>query len=259
MELLAQLSWFDLVIILVLAAAVFVGFTQGMIRYALNARGGGGRVRARLAAQGPDRRPARLLERVHAAKVGSCSIFVAPLLRLRDRRLLRHPRASTAARGCRSCDSSTSSAGRSSGCCSWPWSSRFQLVVYDSVLPRVPARPAAGLPAYYDALNDSVIVEFFRETVIPTAGLPGPSVRPGRDRPPSFRRDAGRRPTSPPALDRTWFDRPAARRSRAICSARGWSTTAEGPVGGRIVEVEAYAARRTSRRTRLAAGRRGTR
>ena len=37
MDLLAQLSWFDLVIIGILAAGVFAGFTQGMIRYVLNA------------------------------------------------------------------------------------------------------------------------------------------------------------------------------------------------------------------------------
>lgn len=36
MEVLTQLSWLDLVIILLLAVGVFVGFTQGAIRYALN-------------------------------------------------------------------------------------------------------------------------------------------------------------------------------------------------------------------------------
>lgn len=36
MELLTQLSWVDLAIITVLAVGVFVGFTQGMIRYILN-------------------------------------------------------------------------------------------------------------------------------------------------------------------------------------------------------------------------------
>src|SRR5918998_4401050 len=36
-ELLARLSWVDLVIILVLAIGVFAGFMQGMIRYVLNA------------------------------------------------------------------------------------------------------------------------------------------------------------------------------------------------------------------------------
>lgn len=36
METLTQLSWLDLVVIGLLAAGVFVGFTQGAIRYALN-------------------------------------------------------------------------------------------------------------------------------------------------------------------------------------------------------------------------------
>ena len=36
MELLSQLTWVDLAIIFILAAGVFVGFTQGMIRYLLN-------------------------------------------------------------------------------------------------------------------------------------------------------------------------------------------------------------------------------
>ena len=37
MELLSRLSWVDLLIIGVLAGGVFAGFTQGMIRYVLNA------------------------------------------------------------------------------------------------------------------------------------------------------------------------------------------------------------------------------
>ena len=37
MEVFVQLSWIDLVIIGILAGGVFAGFTQGMIRYVLNA------------------------------------------------------------------------------------------------------------------------------------------------------------------------------------------------------------------------------
>ena len=37
MELLARLSWVDLAILLILAFAIFIGFTQGIIRYVLNA------------------------------------------------------------------------------------------------------------------------------------------------------------------------------------------------------------------------------
>ena len=36
MELLSQLTWVDLALIFILAAGVFIGFTQGMIRYLLN-------------------------------------------------------------------------------------------------------------------------------------------------------------------------------------------------------------------------------
>ena len=36
MDLIAQLTWFDLVIIVALVVGVFAGFTQGMIRYVLN-------------------------------------------------------------------------------------------------------------------------------------------------------------------------------------------------------------------------------
>lgn len=36
MDLLGQLSWFDLVIIVLLVVGVFAGFTQGMIRYLFN-------------------------------------------------------------------------------------------------------------------------------------------------------------------------------------------------------------------------------
>lgn len=37
MDLLARLSWIDLAILLILAFAIFIGFTQGIIRYLLNA------------------------------------------------------------------------------------------------------------------------------------------------------------------------------------------------------------------------------
>lgn len=37
MELLSQLTWVDLAVIAILAVAVFLGFTQGMVRYILNA------------------------------------------------------------------------------------------------------------------------------------------------------------------------------------------------------------------------------
>jgi DNA-3-methyladenine glycosylase len=46
---------------------------------------------------------------------------------------------------------------------------------------------------------------------------------------------------SPPALDRSWFDRPALAVARDILGMRLVHHSADGAVGGRIVEVEAYA------------------
>jgi hypothetical protein len=46
----------------------------------------------------------------------------------------------------------------------------FQVVVLDSFF--MEGNDTGGwVAAYYDALNGSLIVEFFRETVIPTAGF----------------------------------------------------------------------------------------
>ena len=36
MDLLSKLNWIDLVVIIVLAAGVFMGYTQGIIRYVLS-------------------------------------------------------------------------------------------------------------------------------------------------------------------------------------------------------------------------------
>lgn len=43
-----------------------------------------------------------------------------------------------------------------------------------------------------------------------------------------------------PSLDRAWFDRPAADLARSLLGARLVHDAPDGPVGGRIVEVEAY-------------------
>jgi DNA-3-methyladenine glycosylase len=48
-------------------------------------------------------------------------------------------------------------------------------------------------------------------------------------------------PAGPPAaLERAWFDRPSAELAPELLGARLVHRTAEGPIGGRIVEVEAY-------------------
>ena len=48
-------------------------------------------------------------------------------------------------------------------------------------------------------------------------------------------------PAGPPAaIERAWFDRPSAELAPELLGARLVHRTAEGPIGGRIVEVEAY-------------------
>lgn len=47
-------------------------------------------------------------------------------------------------------------------------------------------------------------------------------------------------PVAPAALERSWFDRPAEVLARELLGARLVADTADGSVGGRIVEVEAY-------------------
>ena len=47
-------------------------------------------------------------------------------------------------------------------------------------------------------------------------------------------------PRSSPALEREWFDRPAADLARDLLGSRLVHDSADGRVGGRIVEVEAY-------------------
>ena len=51
---------------------------------------------------------------------------------------------------------------------------------------------------------------------------------------------AARLPAAPVRLDRTWFDRPAAALALDLLGARLIHDAADGLVGGRIVEVEAY-------------------
>ncbi|HEX5395535.1 MAG TPA: hypothetical protein VFX74_00425, partial [Candidatus Limnocylindria bacterium] len=50
----------------------------------------------------------------------------------------------------------------------------FQLIVFDSLFRPFVALPVGevgGLKGYYDAMNSSLLVGFFRDTIIPTAGF----------------------------------------------------------------------------------------
>lgn len=168
MELLTQLSWVDLAIIVLLAIGVFVGFTQGMIRYVLNAVVV--LVAFVLAAQlkGPI---VGLLGFWTAFSPGGRELLVFILLFIglviagwfTIRALYRRTRLPVA----RQIDEL---GGALFGLLFVALLISFHLVVYDSFF-LAGGRTSGWVGGYYDALNDSLIIEFFRETLIPTAGF----------------------------------------------------------------------------------------
>ena len=168
MELLAELSWFDLVIIGLLAAGVFVGFTQGMIRYVLNAVAVV--VAFILASQLKD--PIfDLLRFWNAFTPAGRELLVFWVLFagftiagwFAIRALYRRTRLPIA----RQLDEI---GGAIFGLVFVALLLTFQLVVLDSFF--LEGNETGGwVAAYYDALNSSLIVQFLREVVIPTAGF----------------------------------------------------------------------------------------
>ncbi len=167
MEVLAQLSWIDLVIIGLLAGGVFVGFTQGMIRYVLNTL-------------------AVILAFVLAAQLKS------PLIDLlgfwtaftpEGRELLvfvllffgfvigawfviRAVYRRTRLPIVKQLDEL---GGAIFGLLFAALVLTFHLVVYDSFF-RGGGETGGWVASYYELLNDSLIIAFFRETIIPVAG-----------------------------------------------------------------------------------------
>ena len=168
MELVAELSWFDLVIIGLLAAGVFVGFTQGMIRYVLNAVAV--IVAFVLAAQLKD--PVFDLLRFWGAFTAAgrellifwvlfAGFTIAGWFVIRA--LYRRTRLPIV----RQLDEI---GGAIFGLIFVALVLTFQLVVLDSFF--LTGNDTGGwVAALYDALNSSLIVEFLREVVIPTAGF----------------------------------------------------------------------------------------
>jgi len=167
-ELLAELSWFDLVIIGLLAVGVFVGFTQGMIRYVLNAVAV--IVAFILASQLRD--PIFDLLRFWNAFTPEgrellifAILFVVFVLAgwFAIRALYRRTRLPIIKQ-------LDEIGGAIFGLIFAALVISFQLVVFDSFF--LEGNDTGGwVAAYYDALNSSLIIEFFRETVIPTAGF----------------------------------------------------------------------------------------
>lgn len=168
MEVLAQLSWVDLAIIGILAGGVFAGFTQGMIRYVLNAIAV--LVAFVLAAQlkGPI---IDLLGFWTAFTPEGRELLVFVILFFGFviagwfviRALYRRTRLPIV----RQLDEI---GGAIFGLLFAAMVIAFQLVVYDSFF-RGGGETGGWVAGYYDALNSSLIIAFFRETLIPTAGF----------------------------------------------------------------------------------------
>ncbi|MGI8658241.1 MAG: CvpA family protein [Candidatus Limnocylindria bacterium] len=167
MEFLARLGWFDLVIILVLAGAVFAGFTQGMIRYVLNSVAVV--VAFILASQlrGPI---VDLLGFWQAFTRDGRELLIFVLLFFgfviagffAIRAFYRRTRLPVA----RQIDEI---GGAIFGLVFAALVLTFQMLVFDSFF-RTGGTTGGWVASYYGALNDSLIIEFFRETLIPIAG-----------------------------------------------------------------------------------------
>lgn len=168
MELLAQLNWIDLAVIVVLAAGVFIGFTQGAIRYLLNCIAV--LIAFVLAAQlkGPI---VGLLGFWTAFSPAGRELLVFVLLfiglvvaawftirAMYARTRLPVPRQLDELAG---------------GLFGLLWVGlliTFHLLVYDSYF-LAGAEPVGWVGGYWEALNESLIVQFFRDTLVPTAGF----------------------------------------------------------------------------------------
>ena len=168
MELLAWLSWVDLAIILVLAIGVFAGFMQGMIRYVLNALAV--IVAFVLAAQlkGP---VVDLLGFWRAFTPEGRELLIFVLLFFGFviggffviRAMYRRTRLPIV----RQLDEL---GGAVFGLLFVAMVLTFHLVVLDSFF-RAGGQTGGWVGSYYEELDDSLIVAFFRETLIPTAGF----------------------------------------------------------------------------------------
>jgi uncharacterized membrane protein required for colicin V production len=167
-ELLSRLSWFDLLIIIVLAAGVFAGFTQGMIRYVLNSVAV--LVAFVLAAQlkGP---VIGLLGFWRAFTPEGRELLVFVLLYVgflvgaffTIRALYHRTRLPVI----RQLDEI---GGAIFGLLFVALALTFLMVVYDSFF-KAGGETGGWVRGFYDAMNGSLIIAFFREALIPTAGF----------------------------------------------------------------------------------------
>ena len=168
MEILSQLSWLDLVIIVLLAVGVFVGFTQGAIRYALNClvvvlafviaaqlRGPVAELLSFWRAFTPEGRELLIFVLLFVGLVVGGWFAIRALYR---RTHLPIPKAADEILG---------------GVLGLVWVALllvFHLVVLDSFF--LGEGEAGGwLAAYYEGMNGALLIEYAREALIPTAGF----------------------------------------------------------------------------------------
>ena len=168
MELLTRLSWVDLAIIGLLAGGVFAGFTQGMMRYILNAvavlvafvlasqlKGPVVDLLGFWEAFSPEGREL-LIFNILFFGFTIAGFFVIRALYKRTRLPI-----------VRQLDEI---GGAIFGLLFTVLVICFALVVLDSFFEGG-GQTGGGVKSLYDAMNDSVIIEFFRATVIPIAGF----------------------------------------------------------------------------------------
>lgn len=168
MDLLGQLTWFDLVIILILIVGVFVGFTQGMIRYVLNSVAVlvafvlGSQLKGPVVDLLPFWRAFTVEGRELLIFIILFVLFVVAgwfvVRALYHRTRLPIPRQLDEI------------GGAIFGLVWIAMIITFHLLVYDSYYASG-GDPTGFVGAYTDAMNASVLVQFFRDILIPTAGF----------------------------------------------------------------------------------------
>lgn len=173
MELLTELNFIDLLIILVLAAGAFAGFTQGAIRWLLSWVAVV--VAFILAAQlkGPMTDILSFWQ-AFTPEVREFWVFIVLFIGLTIGGwfIVRAFYRTTRLPIVKQVDEL---AGAVLGILYAATFIVLQLIVFDSLfrpgLEALPAGEVGGLRGYYNALNESVLVEFFRSTIIPSVGF----------------------------------------------------------------------------------------
>ncbi|HET9879257.1 MAG TPA: CvpA family protein [Candidatus Limnocylindria bacterium] len=175
MDILSELNFIDLLIILALAGGAFAGFTQGMIRYVL---GWAAVVIAFIVAaqlKGPMTEVLGFW-RAFTPELREFYIFIVLFIGLTIAGwfIVRAFYKTTRLPIVKQLDEI---GGAILGVAFAATFIILQLIVFDSLFRGnvvgegvIPGQ-TAGLRGYYDAMNDSVLIEFFRSTIIPAVGF----------------------------------------------------------------------------------------